>query len=559
MAISGKGKLELTRRRLLGLGAVAAVPALMGARPTPRIVAAAAPSTSDHSASDLEEISISELAAMIAAGKLSAVEVTRYYLDRISGLSQGGPELRAVIEVNPTALADAAQLDAEFKQGKSRGILHGVPLLVKDDICTLPPTHTTNGIRALLGVRPASDATVVAKLKAAGMVLLGKGNLTSWISGSSGYSSLGGQTRNPYRLDRSPNGSSSGIAVASSANLCAGGIGTETVGSIVGPSGANGVVGIKPTVGLTSRSGMIPSAPTFDTIGPICRTTADAALLLGVLTGVDTADAATAASVGHSYTDYTQFLDPNGLRGARIGIARESFFGYSTYADAIAEAAIKVLENAGATIVDNANIPTSDELIAGPDYAYVAQFTQFKHFTEQFLAATPGSHPRSIDQLIAYNQAHASTELTYFGQDELEFIDTYSGDITSAAYKQALAQLLQAARQDGIDAALTSNNVQALMMPTGGPSWKIDLVNGDPTIMGSAIVEGYAGYPAINVPAGFAVVQGDGNSPADGLPVGLTFMGTAWSEPTLIRFAYAFERASQVRRSPTYRPADVGL
>ncbi|MFD0383478.1 amidase family protein [Streptomyces stramineus] len=485
---------------------------------------------------------------MLASGKISAVELTKFYLDRIAKLNLSGPELRAVLETNPDALKDAARLDAERKAGKVRGVLHGIPLLIKDNINTGGRLHTTNGLNALMGARPA-DATVIAKLRAAGAILLGKANLTSLVSASSGYSPRGGQTRNPYKLDRSPNGSSAGPAAATAANLCAAAVGTETIGSILGPSGANGVVGIRPTVGLTSRTGMFPGSRSFDTIGPICRTVADAALLLGVLTGEDPTDTATADSKGKFHTDYTPFLKPGGLKGARIGIVRDTYFSYNNHAAAVAEHAIGVLKDAGAVIVDNADIPTGAKMATDLDPAFIVQITEMKQDIEAYLARTPGSHPRSLAELIAWNDKHAKTEQEFFGQDMLRIVADFQGTTADSAYKEALATVRKVARDDGIDAALQKNRVDALMMPTGAPSWKIDLINGDPAIMGSAIPVGYAGYPAVNVPAGFV----------HGMPVGITFMGTAWSEPQLIRFAHAFEQAHPVRHAPAFGAASPGL
>ncbi|KIZ17632.1 amidase [Streptomyces natalensis ATCC 27448] len=543
---------EIHRRRLLGLGAAVAAPAMLGLG-MPRAGAVvpdrAAPTMSLlSSSSGLEDTSITDLLKQLATGKLTSVELTRFYLDRIDRLNLHGPALHAVLETNPDALKLAAQRDDERRRGKLRGPLHGIPLLIKDNIGTADKMHSSNGMHGLMGVRPAHDATAVARLRAAGAIPLGKANLTSLVSSSSGYSQRGGQTRNPYKLDRSPNGSSAGPAAATAAGLCAGAIGTETIGSILGPSGANSVVGIRPTTGLTSRTGMFPGARSFDTIGPICRTVADAALLLGVLTGVDPTDTATAASAGKFHHDYTPFLKPGGLKGARIGIVREVFAGYSAHADAVAEEAMEVLRKAGAVLVDNANIPTAQKMMSDLDAAFTVQITEMKHDIESYLARTPGDHPRSVAELIAYNKQHASTELEYFDQNVLQTIADYAGT-SDADYKKAVATVRRVARDEGIDAALKKHRVEALMMPTGAPTWKIDLINGDPQIMGSAIPVGYAGYAAISVPAGFV----------HGLPVGITFTGTAWSEPTLIRLAHGFEQAHPVRHAPTFEAPGVGL
>ncbi|MFF7372244.1 amidase family protein [Streptomyces tricolor] len=547
---------EIHRRRLLGLGAALTAPALLGIG-APRAVAAPASEPpaglrsgrSTGRGGGLEELSVTELRDRLASGKLTSVELTAFYLNRIAELNHKGPGLHAVIETNPDALKLAAKRDAERRAGKVRGVLHGIPLLVKDNLATADRMHSTNGMRALLGVRPSKDATAVARLRAAGAIPLAKGNLTSLVSASSGYSQRGGQTRNPYKLDRSPNGSSSGPAAATAAGLCAAAIGTETIGSILGPSGANGIVGIRPTTGLTSRSGMFPGARSFDTVGPLCRTVADAALLLGVLTGVDPTDPATADSKGRFHRDYTPYLKPGGLRGARIGLPRAVFTGYSAHADAVAEQAVKVLEEAGAVVVDNADIPTAERMMTDLDAAFLVQITEMKHDVEEYLARTPGDHPRSLAELIAYNEAHASTELEYFAQDTLRVMAGFPGKPTDPEYKKAVATVRRVARDEGVDAALRKDRLDALMMPTGAPAWKTDLINGDPAIMGSAIAVGYAGYPAISVPAGYV----------HGLPVGVTFAGTAWSEPQLIRFASAFEQAHPVWRAPSFTAASPGL
>lgn len=496
----------------------------------------------------LAEATIPDLADAMAAGTLTAVELTEYYLDRIDRLNTRGPELRAVLETNPDALAIAGALDRERRGGRVRGRLHGIPVLLKDNLDTADRMHTTGGSTALLGARPLRDATVAARLRAAGAVLLGKTNLTGWITGSSGWSARGGQCRNPYKLDRTPHGSSAGSAVAVAADLCAAALGAETVGSILAPSSVNCVVGVKPTVGLTSRAGMIPGVPSMDTVGPICRTVADAAILLGALTGVDPRDPATAASAPHRRRDYAAFLDSDGLRGARIGVPRRGYFGDNDHADAIAESAIEVLAAAGAVIVDNADIPTMAELTAHAEVLATVQFREAKAHKNAYFADTPGEHPRSIAELIAFNRAHADTELRYFGQQGLEMVQAFSDDLADPAYRDALATMHRITRDEGIDATLRAHDLDALVLATVPPPWKIDLVNGDPPITGSAVAPGLAGYPAVNVPAGFV----------HGLPVGVTFTGTAWSEPTLIRLAHAFERANPVRRVPTFDPPDVG-
>lgn len=496
----------------------------------------------------IQEATIASLRTAMSAGRLTSVELTRFYLSRIDLLNASGPELRAVIEINPDALRDAAELDAERERGRVRGPLHGLPLLVKDNLDTVGPLHTTAGSTALLGSRPERDATVVTRLRQAGAVVLGKSNLSGWISGSGGRTARGGQCRNPYQLDRSPGGSSSGSAVGVSANLCAAAIGTETVGSILDPASLNGVVGIKPTVGLTSRAGMIPGMPSMDTVGPIGRTVADAAAVLGPLTGVDPLDPATAASGDHRYTDYTRFLDPNGLRGARIGIPRRGYFGENAHADAVGEEAIRLLAALGATVVDDVELPSPGDLADRFDVLGIVQFREAKHHKNVYLARTPGEHPRSLTELIEFNREHADAELVHFGQQALEMIDAGGDDLTDPAYLEALATMHRLTRDEGIDAALGRHGLDALMLPSTQPAWKIDLVNGDPDVMSSALVPGLAGYPAVSLPAGWA----------HGLPVGVTFTASAWSEPKLITLASAFEHAARARRVPGFTSPAVG-
>ena len=535
-------RIHTTRRGVLALGTAAAATPWLGTAQAQAQAQAQAHATAPG---ELDELGIAELRARIADGRLDAVRLTRYYLERIERID---PLLHSVIEVNPDALREARRLDAERRP---RGPLHGMPVLLKDLVETADRMHTTAGSLALEGLRPATDATVAARLRAAGAVVLGKTNLSEWAGGMSlthhaGWSARGGQTRNPYKLDRSPNESSSGTAVAVAANLSVAGIGTETNGSIIDPASANSVVGIKPTVGLVGRGGVIPGVPSQDSTGPIARTVRDAAILLGTLVGIDERDPATEASRGHFHPDYTRFLDADGLRGARIGVPRTVYFGYSDHADAIAERAIGVLRAAGATVVDPADIPTAEQLEDLPS-SMVVQAYEIKRALNAYLAAAPGDHPRSLAELIEFNRAHADRELRYVRQDGLEAVHRL--DFTEREYREALATNHRLSRAEGIDAVLRRHRLDALVMPTAGPPAKIDLIRGDTYGGGASTPAALAGYPAISVPAGFAF----------GLPVGLTFMGTAWSEPTLLRLAYAYERASRVRRPPTYRPADVGF
>ncbi|SMQ17127.1 amidase [Streptomyces sp. Ag82_O1-12] len=532
-----------TRRSVLALGTAAATTPWLGTDPAS--ASAASSAGAGTAPGELDELGIAELRRRMSDGRLDAERLTRYYLDRVRRLD---PLLHSVIEINPDALREARRLDAGRR---ARGPLHGMPVLLKDLVETADRMHTTAGSLALEGLRPAADATVAARLRDAGAVILGKTNLSEWAGGMSlthhaGWSARGGQTRNPYKLDRSPNESSSGTGAAVAANLCVAGIGTETNGSIVDPSSANCLVGVKPTVGLVGRGGVIPGVPSQDSVGPMARTVRDAAIMLGVLVGPDERDPATRAGRGHQHRDYTRFLDPDGLRGARIGVPRTVYFGYDQHADEIAERAITVLSKAGATVVDPADIPTAGQLEDLPG-SMVVQAYEIKRALNGYLAAAPGHHPRSLAELIGFNREHADRELRYVRQDGLEIVEKL--DFTEREYREALATNHRLSRAEGIDAVLREHRLDALVMPTTGPPAKIDLIRGDAHGGGSSTPAALAGYPAISVPAGFAF----------GLPVGLTFMGTAWSEPTLLRLAYAYEQASGVRRAPGFRAADVGF
>jgi len=495
----------------------------------------------------LEEITIGELQAAMASGQLTARRLAEMYLERIQALDRSGPTLNSILEINPAALEVADALDQERQARGARGPLHGIPLLLKDNIATSDRMQTTAGSLALLGSRPPRDAFVVSRLRDAGAVILGKTNLSEWANfrstaSSSGWSGRGGQVRNPYVLDRTPCGSSSGSAVAIAANLAAASLGTETDGSILCPASTNGVVGIKPTVGLTSRAGVIPIAHSQDSVGPFARTVADAAILLGAITGIDERDPAAQASVGKFHTDYTQFLDLDGLRGARIGIPRQVYFGYSAKTDAIVNAAIDQMRNLGAEIIDPADIPTARQISSSESETTVLLF-EFKLDLDAYLAELLESPVRSLTDVIAFNNAHAEEELKYFGQERLlQAQDTTSLD--DPKYLTALAENHRLSRQEGIDAVMDAYNLDALVMPTGSPAWCIDLVDGDHFLGASSQPAALAGYPAISVPAGYTFE----------LPVGITFMGRSFSEPTLIKLAYAFEQAARVRRSPRYLP-----
>jgi amidase len=503
---------------------------------------------------DLEEARIADLQARMASGRETARSLAEKYLARIDAVDRSGPALRSVIETNPEALAIADRLDAERKSGRTRGPLHGVPILLKDNIATADRMMTTAGSLALAGVTPPKDAFLVERLRDTGAVILGKTNLSEWANfrsthSTSGWSGRGGQTKNPYALDRNPSGSSSGSGSAIAANLAAAAVGTETDGSIVSPSSNNSLVGIKPTLGLVSRSGIVPVAHSQDTAGPMARTVEDAALLLAAMAGRDAGDAATNAETRPSARpDYSSSLDSNGLRGARIGVVRNRLFGGNPAADRLADAAIADMKKQGAVIVDPANIPTLGKF---DDGEFEILLYEFKADLNKYLAwLGPASPVHSLKDVMAFNEAHTDREMPYFGQEIMEMAEK-KGPLTSAPYKTALARNRRLARTLGIDAVMTKQRLDALVAPTGGPAWLIDLVNGDSgtaSAPGPSSVAAVAGYPHITVPAGYF----------RGLPVGISFIGRAWSEPTLIRIAYAYEQATRHRRPPTFAAsADV--
>lgn len=454
-----------------------------------------------------------------------------------------------MLEVNPDVYEVAAALDEERAVGSVRGPLHGVPVFVKDNIDTADGMQTTAGSLALAGYYAPEDATVAARLREAGAILLGKTNLSEWANfrstqSSSGWSSRGGQALNPYALDRSTCGSSSGSAAAVAANLCAAALGTETDGSVVCPSSACSIVGIKPTVGLASRAGVIPISRTQDTVGPMARTVADAAVLLGAIAGPDTRDPATRDSKAEA--DYTRFLDPDGLRGARIGVARDTYFGYSDEADALAEAAIEEMRALGAEVEDPADISTAADLMEGTAELEVLLY-EFKAGINEYLATRPDLPTRTLEDLIAFNEENRDAIMPYFGQEIFEQAQA-KGDLNEDAYKKALRDSQRLGRE-GLDRVLDEFGLDAVVMPTNGPPFGIDLLNGDGQVMGSSAPAATSGYPAITVPIGYSF----------GLPVGLTFVGRAYSEPTLIKLAYAYEQATLHRQSPQFLPtADLG-
>jgi amidase len=494
----------------------------------------------------LNELSIGDLQKSMDEGSLTSREITQLYLDRIDTLDRQGPALRSIIEVNPEALEIAGQLDRERKDGKKRGALHGIPIILKDNIDTADRMTTTAGSLALEGSVPAQDSFVARQLRDAGAVLLAKANLSEWANfrsdySSSGWSARGGQCRNPYALDRNPCGSSSGSAVATSANLCAGSIGTETNGSIVCPSNANGVVGLKPTLGLVSRSGIIPIAHSQDTAGPITRTVADAAAILSAIAGVDPRDAATAAGEGQAAQDYTAALKRGSLKGARVGVVRQSF-GFLPAVDRLMEDAIRVLKELGAEIVDPADIPTNRQF-GRPSFQVLLY--EFKADLNAYLAGLGEKAPvHSLEELIRFNDEHAENEMPFFGQ-ELFIQAEAKGPLTSQEYLDALALAKKLAGVDGIDKVMDDNKLDVLVAPTGGPAWKTDHINGDHGLGGSSSPAAVAGYPNITVPAGFV----------SGLPVGLSFFGRAWTEAKLIGYAFDFEQESRLRLPPEFLPS----
>jgi len=523
-------------------GAAATLTPLCPALGAAREIASPAPAP-DLKPFDLDEITIADLQDEMKSGKSTSRSLVEKYSARIEAIDKQGPAIHSIIELNPDALSIADSLDQERKAKGPRGPLHGVPVLIKDNIDTADKMMTTAGSLALIGSKPLQDSYVVQKLRASGAVILGKTNLSEWANirsshSSSGWSGRGGLTRNPYALDRNPCGSSSGTGAAISANLCAVGIGTETDGSIVCPSSSNGLAGIKPTVGLVSRSGIIPISHSQDGAGPMCRTVRDAAILLGALTGVDPQDSATAGSQGKSFADYSQFCDPTGLKGARIGVARK-YFGFNDAVDALMEQALDAMKKQGATLIDPADIETLGKF----DESELLVFMyELKADLNAYLARLgPNAPVRTLKEIIDFNDRNREKEMPYFGQD-LFLKAEGKGPLTDKAYKDALDKNHQLARTEGIDATMDKYHLDAIVAPTGGPAWLTDLVNGDHVAGGSSNAAAVAGYPNINVPAGFI----------SGLPVGISFFGRAWSEPTLIRLAFAFEQSTKARQAPRF-------
>jgi amidase len=509
--------------------------------------AVAAPASGDHGAPPFrfEEATIAELQAAMAAGKLTSRRLTQAYLRRIRQVDLSGIKLNSVIEVNPDALATAQELDHERRRHGPRGPLHGIPILVKDNYATRDRMETTAGSLALLGSRVPRDAFVIRQLRRAGAVILGKLNLSEWanfrsLQSSSGWSARAGQCLSPYVLDHNPCGSSSGSGSAVAANLAAASLGTETDGSIVCPSSHNALVGIKTTLGLTSRSGVVPIAHSQDVTGPMARTVADAATVLGPMTGVDPRDPATADSRGHAFRDYRQFLDPNGLRGARIGVWREGVFGISPEADAIAEAAIAELSRLGATVVDPADIPNVADAF---DPEFTVLLFEFKADIAAYLSELERTSMRTLADLIAFNEANAERELRWFGQEIFLLAEETTG-LDDPTYLEAL-RTSKRLMQEGIDGTLDRFDLDAIVSLTNSPPWTTDLVNGDHFLTASSTPAAVAGYPNVTVPAGFSFGE---------LPVGINFIGRRWGEPTLIKLAHGFEQGTKVRHAPRFLP-----
>lgn len=491
----------------------------------------------------MQEHNISELQEKMTSGELTAVQLAELFLGRIDSIDRNGPRLNSVIETNPDAPAIASTLDEERRAGKVRGPLHGIPILLKDNIDTRDAMQTTAGSLALEGNIASQDAFIVKQLRKAGAVILGKTNLSEWANfrgkkSISGWSSRGGLTHNPYALDRSACGSSSGSGAAVAANLSAAAVGTETDGSIICPAQTNGIVGIKPTLGLLSRSGIIPIAHSQDTPGPMARTVADAAILLGAMTGVDERDNVTKASAKRRLSNYTKSLDMNGLKGARIGVAR-NMRGTDPRIIRIFESCIYVMKHLGAVIVDPANVPNFNKF--GKTEVEVLHY-EFKADLNKYLA-TANARMKTMADVIKFNEENKARVLQYFGQEHMTLAHE-KGSLRDKRYREALAKNLLLTRKNGIDMAMKKYKLDAIIVPSGGPAWMIDMANGDAINwdMESASPAAVAGYPHITVPAGYIF----------GLPVGISFFAKAWQEPTLIKFAYAFEQATKTRKPPEF-------
>jgi amidase len=543
----------VSRRSFLRAGAIASGAALSGWANAEAISDSSQGHGGDYGGDrDIAGASISQLQSRMAAGRLSSAELVDIYLRRIAAIDKG-LDLRSIVQLNPEARRIASQLDQERRRKGARGPLHGIPILLKDNIDTADRMQTTAGSLALAGASALQDATVTKRLRDAGAVILGKANLSEWANfrgfqSSSGWSGVRGQCRNPHILDRNPCGSSAGSAAAVAAALTTVALGTETDGSVVCPSGQCGVAGIKPTVGLTSRAGVVPISDTQDTVGVHGRSVADAATVLGALTGTDPRDAKTAASAGNFSRNYVQFVKSDGLKGARIGIARQ-FTGATTETDEVFEQAVEVMRDAGAVVIDPVEFPSFDEFNADQSELIVLIY-EFKRDLNAYLATRTGVPVTTLADVIQFNIDQAERELKFFGQELMELAE--SDAFSAAEYQQALVRGPQLAAEQGIDAVLAAHNLDAIVAPTNSPAWPTDLINGDAFLFGSSGFAAVAGYPLVSVTAGYVF----------GLPVGITFMASAWSEPTLIRVASGFEAAADVRRAPrflrTFQPEQGG-
>ena len=532
---------DLGRRDLLKTAAVsglaaAVFPSMMKSARTPAAL--------EIRSSEFDEISVSELQEGMKSGKYTARSIVEHYLDRIDRIDKHDVNLNSIIELNPDALDIADAMDNESKEKGARGPMHGIPVVIKDNIDTADRMMTTAGSLALAGSKPPEDSFLVKQLRKSGAVILGKTNLSEWANirsshSTSGWSGRGGLTRNPYALDRNTSGSSSGTAAAVSGNLTAVGIGTETDGSIVSPSSICGIVGIKPTVGLISRTGVIPISHSQDSAGPMARSVSDAATLLGALVGVDTDDKASRASSGKYQTNYTKFLDANGLKGARIGVVR-SYFGFHEGVDIVINSAIETIKKCGAVVVDPVELKSLTKLGNAED---IVLQTELKADMKSYLDRLgPNAPVHTLKDIIDFNERHKDTEMPYFGQDI--FIKAEArGTLRGKEYLDALAKCHRLLRAEGIDMVMKKHNLDALVAPTDSPAWMTDLVDGDHFLGGSSQAAAVAGYPSVTVPAGFVF----------GLPIGISFFGSAWSEPVLIKLAYSFEQASKVRKPPEFR------
>lgn len=529
----------MKRRNFIQLGALTSAIPFLGVKACSPVQPPDDQSNLDEKTFELEEWTVGQLQESMSSGKYTSRKVCEIYLKRVEEKDQSANGLNSVLEINPDALSTADALDQERAEGKIRGPLHGIPVMIKDNIDTGDKMMTTAGSLALAGTLAQDDAFIVKRLREAGAILLGKTNLSEWANfrstrSSSGWSGRGRQTRNPYALDRNPCGSSSGSGAAVSGNMCALTIGTETNGSIVCPSSANGVVGIKPTVGLWSRDGIIPISATQDTAGPMGRTVRDAATLLGPLTGVDPADAVTSESEGKSYLDYTQFLDENALSGKRLGVLK-NVFGYHERVDEIMENALKVFESKGASITKDIEISESN---AYGSSGFDVLLYEFKDGINNYLKSRPDAKVKTLEDIIRFNQENESQEMPYFMQEILE-MSQEKGSLEDEEYQEALEKMLKIARGD-LDRTLKENELDAIIGVTGGPAWPIDLLNGDHFGTGSSTPAARSGYPNITVPAGYV----------RGLPVGMSIFGAKYEEPKLIGIAYAFEQATKVRQAP---------